>query len=128
MMKAKRGISILMAAMFALSAMSVSAFAESKERHTAVLGADYQNMRKTEEVDNGNGEWRYGTGIGFSGLKLVKTAYSDMDHNTREHRTSCQIDGNYNSSDWVPARTTSYSKTKGNNLDSIAYCNWDVRG
>ena len=127
MKKTRKGISILLVAIFIFSALSSSAYAENRERHTAVLGPNHENTRTTVMVDNGDGQWRYGTGIGFVGTKPVKTAYSNLDHNTKTHRSSCEIDGNYNKSGWVPARTTSYSSTKGKNLQSIAYTNWDVR-
>jgi len=120
-------VSALLAVMVLLSALCISAYADEREKHTVVLGPDYENIRKSIYVDGGNGLWRYGTGIGFSGIKPVKTAYSNLDHNTKTHRSSCEIDGNYNNSGWVPARTTSYSNTKGNSLDSVAYCNWDIQ-
>lgn len=127
MYKKFKGVSLMLAVLVLLSALCVSAYAEEREKNSVALGPEHENTRKTVTVDNGNGEWRYGTGIGFNGFKLVKTAYSNLDHNTKTHRSSCEIDGNYNSSGWVPARTTSYSSTKGNNLESIAYCNWDVQ-
>lgn len=127
MNKKFKGISAMLAVLVLLSAFCISAYANECEKHTVVLGADYENTRTTVYVDSGNGQWRYGTGIGFSGVKLVKTAYSHLDHNTKTHRSSCEIDGNYDNSGWVPARTTSYSNTKGNNLESVAYCNWDVQ-
>lgn len=124
-MKAKARVSItVIMALLLVFAISTQTFATSKIATSVTLT---DNLKTVEEVDGGLGEWRYGTGIGFEGLKLVKTAYSDMDHGSKTHRTSCEIDGNYNSSGWVPARTTSRSNTKGNDLESTAYCNWDVK-
>lgn len=127
MKKIIKRISLIVAALTLLSAFCIQAFAYVKETNTVAIGANEQNTREVVEVDDGLGEWRYGTGIGFSGLKPVKTAYSDLDHGSKTHRSSCEIDGNYVNSGWVPARTTSRSSTKGNDLESTAYCNWDVQ-
>lgn len=127
MSKKFKSINAMLVVLVLLSAFCISAYANENEKHTVVLGSDYENNRTTVYVDGEDGQWRYGTGIGFDGIKPVKTAYSNLDHNIKIHRSSCEIDGNYDNSGWVPARTTSYSNTKGKNLESVAYCNWDVQ-
>lgn len=119
-------VSLIVAALTLLSAFSLQAFAYVKETNSVALEANEQNTRTTELVDDGLGEWRYGTGVTLVWLKFVKTVYSDLDHGSKTHRSSCEIDGNYSNSGWVPARTTSRSYAEGNDLESIAYCNWDV--
>ncbi len=79
----------------------------------------------TELVDDGLGEWRYGTGVGWEG-GVVKTVYSDLDHSTKEHRSSCSIGNNYDDSGWFQPRRTSTSSTWGP-LTSTAYANWDTK-
>lgn len=112
----------------AMALVAVPVFAEDNGTVTGGSVALEPNSpvpMKVTTVDNGKGEWRYGTGVKV-GLPPKKTAYSDMDHGSKTHKTSCEIDGNYDSSGWVKARTTSRSKTEGS-IDSTAYCNWDVK-
>lgn len=75
------------------------------------------------DVDDGNGRWDYGSSITLTGKKKV---HSNLDHNTKEHRSSCEIDGNYSNSGWVKARTTSKSSATGPR-NSVSYVNWDVK-
>lgn len=90
------------------------------------LATDGVTRSKTVvKVDDDLGEWRYGTGFTIS-FPVKKTVFSDMDHSSKSHRTSCEIDGDYDDSGWVKARTTSRSDARGD-LDSTAYCYWDVQ-
>lgn len=79
--------------------------------------------RTTIKVDDGLGEWRYGTGLTIT---LKKSVYSDMDHSSKSHKTTCEINGVKDDSGWVAARTTSTSYTTGPK-SSTAYCDWDVQ-
>ncbi|MED4851578.1 lactococcin 972 family bacteriocin [Caldifermentibacillus hisashii] len=76
-----------------------------------------------KEVDGGDGRWDYGTTLT---LKLKKKVWSNLDHNTKTHRSSTEIDGNYDDSGWVPKRTTSKASSIGPRK-SVAYANWDVQ-
>lgn len=75
------------------------------------------------DVDDGNGRWDYGTTLTIT---LEKKVWSNLDHNTKVHRSSCEIDGNYNDSGWVKARTTSKSSAVGPR-NSVGYTNWDIQ-
>ena len=79
--------------------------------------------RKTVVVDGGNGEWRYSTSL-TAGLR--KKITSALDHNTKTHKTTCEIDGNKSDSGWVPKRTTARASAIGPR-DSVAYANWQVK-
>lgn len=74
-------------------------------------------------VDNGDGRWDYGTTLTIT---LKKKVWSNLDHNTKVHRSSCEIDGNYDNSGWVNPRTTSKASAVGPR-NSVGYCNWDVK-
>lgn len=79
--------------------------------------------RTTVTVDNGLGEWRYNTSLTIT---LKKKITSDMDHSSKIHKTSCEIDGVKDDSGWEPARTTSRSSVTGPR-SSTAYADWDVK-
>lgn len=109
-------------------AMTVPVFAQidnPQNGGTVALAGDPSTITPytVVSVDNGNGRWDYGTGLTIT---LKKSAYSNLDHNTKTHRSSCEIDGNYSNSGWVKARSTSKSSTTGPR-NSTAYCNWDVQ-
>lgn len=76
-----------------------------------------------ENVDNGNGRWDHGTRLTIT---LKKKVWSNLDHNTKTHRSSSEIDGNYDTSKWVKKRTTSKSSAIGAR-NSVGYANWDVK-
>lgn len=40
-------VSALLAVMLLLSALCISAYADEREKHTVVLGPDYENIRKS---------------------------------------------------------------------------------
>ncbi|GAA0303104.1 hypothetical protein GGQ92_003083 [Gracilibacillus halotolerans] len=76
-----------------------------------------------KSVDGGNGRWDYGTRLTIT---LKKKVWSNLDHNTKTHRSSAEIDGKYDDSGWVPKRTTSKASSIGPRK-SVGYANWDVR-
>lgn len=78
---------------------------------------------KIEYVDGGDGRWDYGTRLTIT---LKKKVWSNLDHNTKTHRSSCEIDGNFDDSGWVPPRTTSKASAIGPRK-SVGYANWDVK-
>lgn len=114
-----------MAMMLCATPVMAAGIANNNSTGGSVALDDVNNVMPltTVTVDNGLGEWRYGTGITGT---LQKSAYSDMDHSTKTHKTSCEIDGNKDDSGWVKARSTSKSYTTGP-LTSTAYCNWNVK-
>ncbi|WP_334137616.1 lactococcin 972 family bacteriocin [Muricomes intestini] len=123
----KRKCTVVAAIIMLFCVLTVPAFAAGQTNggFVELYGASEVTPYKTVLVDNGLGEWRYGTGIGWEG-GLVKTVYSDLDHGSKVHKSSCEIDGRKSKSGWVPARTTSRSKSWGD-LRSTAYANWGVK-
>lgn len=121
--------SLVLAGILAIS-LAIPVFASEKSSNGGSVALDGSADTITPytivKVDGGLGEWSYGTGAGWVNGEIVKTVYSNLNHGSKTHRSSCSIDTNYNNSDWVPARQTSRSSTYGP-TDSTAYCNWDVK-
>lgn len=121
-MKVVRNV-LLGGLLVSMLSVSASANVDDMSGGSVAIEGITATPRATVSVDNGNGQWRYSTSLT---LTLKKKVTSDMDHNTKTHKTSCEIDGNKDDSGWVPARTTSRSSATGAR-DSVAYANWDVQ-
>lgn len=110
-----------------LSLVSTSVFAQDNGTTGGTVVLEGEPSAVTpytiKDVDGGNGRWDYGTRLTVTFRKKV---WSNLDHNTKEHRSSSEIDGKYDDSGWVKARTTSKSSAIGPRK-SVAYCNWDVK-
>ncbi|WP_130808302.1 lactococcin 972 family bacteriocin [Senegalia massiliensis] len=108
--------------------MTVPVFADgnnSEKGGTVVLKGEPSTITPytIKLVDDGHGSWDYGTRLTIT---LKKKVWSNLDHNTKVHRSSCEIDGKYDTSKWVDARTTSKSSEIGPRK-SVGYSNWDVK-
>ncbi|WP_067842589.1 lactococcin 972 family bacteriocin [Amphibacillus sediminis] len=118
---------LVMVIFTAISLISIPVFAQEDITNggTVVLKGEPSSITPytIKDVDGGNGRWDYGTRLTVT---LKKKVWSNLDHNTKEHRSSSEIDGNYDNSGWVKARTTSKSSAVGPR-NSVAYCNWDVK-
>ncbi|MEC2224469.1 lactococcin 972 family bacteriocin [Heyndrickxia faecalis] len=108
-----------------MAAVPVFAQTDSPEKGGTVelKGESTVTPYTIKTVDGGHGRWDYGTTLT---LKLKKKVWSNLDHDTKTHRSSTEIDGNYDNSGWVAKRTTSRASSIGAR-NSVGYANWDVK-
>jgi lactococcin 972 family bacteriocin len=120
-----KSVVVLSAAM--VTVLSTSLFVAagvSSNGGSAVIESGTPEVRTTQTVDGGLGTWTYGTGLN---LGLNKTVYSNLDHGSKYHRSSCSVStGGADESGWVQAKTQSKSNAVGVGSGGTAYVNWDV--
>lgn len=122
----KIGTAVLGSALVLMMAVPAFAQTDSPENGgTVVLEGEPSTVTPytIKEVDGGDGRWDYGTRLTVT---LKKKVWSNLDHNTKTHRSSTEIDGNYDDSGWVDKRTTSKASSIGPR-NSVGYANWDVK-